>query len=350
MSSPPAPEGGRSALDGAVELLARAMDALGLNGTRLRWKWNRRRRDLGETGLRTAVLFRSATSRYKMCPSCRALVPRSASVCPECTATLAAVRAPGIGRLVSNVLPGATAATSLLLLANGALFVLMLMLTLSSGRAGGLFSAFDTITLIRFGSGLSVLTLGHAEWFRLVTPIFLHGGLLHFAFNSYALLQIGPLVEEEYGTERFAVVYLASGIVGNVFSQLVRPFLPWMNPTVNTVGASGAICGLIGLMLVYGMRRGGVLGTSFRSGMGQYALYILVFSFLPGVDGLCHLGGFVGGFLLGWVVPTGPFRSRGSALLWDALVLLSVVAILLSFYQVAVRGPESVRWLQALGA
>ena len=66
--------------------------------------------------------------------------------------------------------------------------------------------SFDGLTLVRLGS-LNALTLGHGEWWRLLTPIFLHGGLLHFALNTYALVQIGPLVEEEYGTERFAVIY-----------------------------------------------------------------------------------------------------------------------------------------------
>lgn len=341
MSSLPEPPPGL--LDRAVNLLARAMDSVGLNGTRLRWKWSQKRRDLAESGLKTTILLRSATSKHKMCPSCRALVPRSLAVCSECGEGLAAVRAPGIGRLVSNVIPGATAVTSLLLLVNGALFALMLMATLSSGRSQGLLAAFDPFTLVRFGSGLNPLTLGRGEWWRLIAPIFLHGGLLHFAFNSYALLRLGPLVEEEYGTERFVVVYLLSGILGNVFSQLFRPGV------INTVGASGAICGLIGLMLVYGMRRGGLHGTSLRSGMTQYAIYLFIFSFLPGVDLLCHFGGFVGGFLLGWVVPTGPFRSGATARVWETLVLASVLLILVSFWQVSIHGVLDARLVFSQG-
>jgi len=346
-----APEQNPDLIDRVVDLLARAMDAVGWNGSRLRWKWSRKRRDLGESGLRTVVLWRSATARYKMCPSCRMLVARSAASCPECGSGLAAVRAPGLSRLIGNVIPGATSASSLLLLANGALFVLMLMTSISSGRSRGLLSAFDPITLVRFGSGLNVLTIEHGEWWRIVTPIFLHGGLLHFAFNCYALLQLGPLVEEEYGTKRFAVAYLVSGIFGNVFSQYVRPvladFLPWLGPGVHTVGASGALCGLIGLMLVYGAKRGGA-GKSLRSGMTQYALYLLIFSFLPGIDLLCHLGGFVGGLLLGFVVPAGPVRNLRAASLWDGLVWALVLVILLAFSQVAVHGTESVRWLESL--
>jgi len=348
-----APEPAPGLIERAIDLLAKALNLLGLNGARLRWKWQQKRRDLGESGLRSAILWRSATSRYKMCPACRTLVPRSAASCPECARPLARVRAPGFGRLISNLIPGATAATSLLLLVNGALFVLMLMTTIGSGRSRGLLAAFDPITLVRFGSGLNLLTIAHGEWWRILTPIFLHGGLLHFGFNSYALLQIGPLVEEEYGTERFAVVYLVSGIFGNVFSQYLRPYLaqilPWIGPGVHTVGASGALCGLIGLLIAYGTRRGGVAGTSLRSGMTQYAVYLLVFSLLPGIDLLCHLGGFLTGFALGFLVPAGPLRGPRAGALWEGLLLALVLVILFAFYRVAAHGAESVRWLMSRG-
>ncbi len=323
------PEGEPGFLDRLVERTARAMDAVGLSGTRLRWRWNRRRRELGEAGLRTEIVMRGARTQHKMCPACRALVPRSASTCTECGAALSAVRAPGVGRLVSNMLPGATAATSLILLANGALFLLMLTAAMKSGRGAGLFAAFDGLTMVRFGSGYNPLTLGQHEWWRLVTPVFLHAGLIHFAFNSYALLQLGPLVEQEFGTERFAVAYLFCGITGNVASQILWPGFR------NTLGASGAICGLVGLLLVYGHRRGGAAGAAIRSSMMQSALLVLMMSFFSGIDLLCHLGGFAGGLALGWILPIGPFRSRASTVAWEAAAIGALVLVMASFWLVA---------------
>jgi rhomboid protease GluP len=276
-----------------------------------------------------------------MCRSCRALIPRAAATCPECGAGAATVRAPGLGRLVANVIPGATTATSLLLLANGALFALMLMTSLSDGTPRGLFAAFDGLTLIRFGSGFNPLTVGSSEWWRLVTPIFLHAGLIHFAFNTYALIQLAPLVEEQYGTERFVVLYVLTGICGNVFSQVFWPGIR------HTVGASGAICGMVGLLLAYGMRRGGAIGSWIRSSMMRSVVSVLLLSLLPGIDLLCHLGGLVSGFLLGWVVPAGVFRTRAAARAWSALLLLVVVLILWSFWQVAQHGPEAVQRILA---
>lgn len=324
-------------LDRAVDLLARAMDGLGLNGTRLRWKWNQKRMQFGEAGLRTEILWRSARGRHKMCPACRALVPRSARKCPECGRALASVSAPGLGRLLSNVLPGATAATSLLLLVNGFWFVMMIMAQVKAGGGFGLFSHFDSELLVRFGSGLSRPfrlsdgTVAGGEWWRLITAIFLHGSLLHFFFNSYVLLQLGPIVEGIFGTARFWVIYLCCGIAGSMLSQLLRP--------VNTVGASGAIMGLMGLLLIYGWRRGGALGESLKASMLRFAVYIIIFSLLVrGIDHFNHAGGFACGALLALIAPTGAYRGRGEAVFWQSASLAGVLLVLWAFYSVAASG------------
>ena len=203
-------------LDRLVELWARILDAVGLSGARVRWRWNQRRRDLGEAGLKAEMFVRSTRGAYKMCPSCRALVPRSASRCTECDATLTRVRAPGLSRIVANIVPGATATTLLLLLANTLLFAVVLLLPVrleghDPGSPVSRLFGFDGVSLIRYGSGYADLTVQLHEWWRIVTPIFLHGGLIHFVFNSMALVRLGPLVEDEYGTERLASIYLICG-------------------------------------------------------------------------------------------------------------------------------------------
>jgi len=332
---------GTGLLDLLVDWLARAMDALGLNGTRLRWKWNQKRMQIGERGLRSEILWRSARGKHKMCPGCRTLVPRSARKCPECGRSLAAVSAPGIGRMLSNVLPGATAATSLILLVNGFWFVMMIMAQVKAGGGSGggfsLFGSFDGELLTRFGSGLSRPfrlsdgTVTGGEWWRIVTPIFLHGGLIHFFFNSYVLLQLGPIVEEIFGTARYWVIYLCCGIAGSALSQFVRP--------VNTVGASGAIMGLMGLLLVYGWRRGGALGESLKASMLRFAVYIAIFGLLvPGVDNWNHAGGFACGALLALFVPSAGYRGRGEAAFWQTASLAGVLLVLWAFYNVAALG------------
>ncbi len=326
-------------LDELVELVAKAMDAVGLNGRRLRWQWSRRKIAIAEKKASASVMLRSAKGRHKMCRSCRSLVPRSARECPECGESLAEVRAPGISRLIGNLFPGISTATSILLLVNGFWFVLMLIAQLRSGSTQGLglMSAFDLELLVRFGGGLSrpmmlpdgIVTGG--EWWRLVTPIFLHGGLLHFFFNSYVLLQLGPISEEIYGTKKFWVIYLSCGIVGSAFSQLPRLTV--------TVGASGAIIGLMGLLLVYGWKYGGVLGQTLKSAMIRYGIYILVISFVLGssmrMDHLGHLGGFLCGALMGLVVAPATIREKSAGVVWDILAVAGSLVVLYSFYQVA---------------
>jgi rhomboid protease GluP len=319
--------------DRAVELLARGMDALGLNGQRMLWRWRRRRERLGEIGLRTEILLRSAKGRHKMCRSCRALVPRGAKVCPECDATMSDVAAPGVGRLLTNLLPGITAATSLIMLVNGFWFVMMVMAQI---KAGGGLAGFDLELLIRFGAGRSrpvIMPSGEitgGEWWRLITPIFLHAGLLHFIFNSFLLIQLGPIVEAIYGTRRFWVIYLACGIGGSMASQLPR--------SVTTVGASGAILGLIGLLLVHGWRSGSVLGQSMKQLTIRLMLYTVILSVVFNIDHLNHAGGFVTGALLALVVPHGEFRNRSEQNIWQLLALAGVALVLFAFLQVAAQG------------
>ncbi|HJQ99938.1 MAG TPA: rhomboid family intramembrane serine protease [Candidatus Polarisedimenticolaceae bacterium] len=334
-------------LDRAVELLARLYDAVGLNGTRLRWRWNQRRRDLGEAGMRAEMFARSTRGSYKMCPSCRALVPRSARTCSECGARLSAVRAPGLTRAVQNLIPGATATTGVILGVNTILFAVMLMIPVNvpGEEPGSPFArlwGFDGYTLIRYGSGYAPLTIFLHEAWRIVTPVFLHAGIIHFAFNSMALVQLGPLVEEEYGTERLAAIYLACGIAGSAASQYLRHS--------HTVGASGAICGLLGLLLVHGYRMGGAYGTRLRSAMMQNILIMGVLSFVvPRIDWMNHLGGLAMGALLGLVVPAGPFRSRGTEGLWQILAWGAVAIALASFWMMAGHGMADVQMVLSQG-
>lgn len=324
-------------LDRLIDLVARGLDAIGLNGTRLRWRWNQRRRQLGEVGLRSENLWRSGQGRHKMCPECRALVPRSAGKCSECNAALSQVRAPGYGRLLGNLLPQASMATALIVLVNGFWFLVLLLAQTKSGAPrgafGGLLASFDGQLLTVYGAGTSWLTLGGEPW-RLITPIFLHAGLIHFFFNTYVLMQLGPLTEAEFGTARFWCVYLACGLAGSAASQ-------WIHQTygsgVSTVGASGANLGLIGLLLAYGWRQGGARGEALRQGMLRYVTYIAIFSLLiRGIDHLNHAGGFVCGLMFGLLLRPGlPGRPGASA--WQVASLAGVVAVLWAFYHVAVR-------------
>jgi len=335
-------------LDSLVHAAARLLNAVGLNGNRLLWRWRQRRQNAAEAGYRRSILWRGAKAKHKMCNSCRALVPRDERLCPECGASLQSVSTPGVGRAVGNLFPGASSVTSLLLLVNGFWFVIMLLAQIKSGASGGggLFGGFSSELLVRFGSGLSDpvrLSSGEivgGEWWRLITPIFLHGGLLHFFFNSFILLQLGPVVQETYGAERFWVIYLLCGIVGAMTTFALTPWITG-RPFVNTVGASGAILGLIGLLLVFGLRHGSVLGQVMKRFIGRMVIYMIVLSLFVNIDHLNHIGGFLCGGALGFLVPARPPSHPAANAAWGLASLAGVLLVLFAFYKVALQGSLS---------
>ena len=322
-------------LDSIVDWIAGLLDGLGLNGKRLRWKWRQRRFNLSEQSLKTEIAWRSARAQHKMCPECRSLVGKGARKCPDCGAALSKVSTPGLGRSLANLFPGMSAITGLILLVNGFNFLLLMMAHFKAGVDMSLFSGFDTELVARFGSGVSRPTvfpdgsLRGGEWWRMVTPVFMHGSIIHFFFNSYLLVQLGPLVQDIYKS-RYWVIYLACGISGSLASQLPR--------YVNTVGASGAILGLIGLLLVHGLRNRDVLGQAMKSLLLRLIFYTVVLSLFFGIDHLAHAGGFFCGALMGLVLPSGEPRSWAEQTLWNVLGVAGVLLVLVSFGMVAGLG------------
>jgi len=321
-------------LDSLVKRVADIATSLGYNGGRIEWRWRRKKSEMAEAKLQREMLRRSAKGQHKMCPECRALVGRKERKCPECGQSLAGVSTPGMGRAASNLLPGVSSAVSLIMLVNGLWFVLMMMAAIRAGNGGGIFG-FDIEMMAQFGAGVSrprMLSTGAmtgGEWWRLITPIFIHGGLLHFLFNSFLLLQLGKLAEGIFGTARFWVFYLLCGISGSLASQLPR--------FVVTVGASGAIVGLVGLLMVYGYRSGGGLGHAMRALTMRLVFYTLILSFM-GIDHLNHIGGFACGALIGALVPVVSSRRNVSPAIWQLLAIAGVILVLAAFYQVAAFG------------
>ena len=138
------------------------------------------------------------------------------------------------------------------------------------------------------------------EYWRLVMPMFLHGGWLHILGNSYVLYILGPILERVYGDGRFATIYVASGIGGALLSMEVSKNV--------SVGASGAIFGIAGAMLVTGYAHRDVVpsrwGRSFGKGMIPFILLNLAFGLsVHGIDNWGHLGGLTTGALLALVIP-----------------------------------------------
>ncbi|MBI3244459.1 MAG: rhomboid family intramembrane serine protease [Chloroflexi bacterium] len=135
------------------------------------------------------------------------------------------------------------------------------------------------------------------EWWRLITPMFLHANLVHLAFNSYALYIFGPQVEAVFGYRRFFFIYLLSGVSGAVLSFALSP-----QPSV---GASGAIFGLVGSLLIYLFRHRQAFGDMGRRRLLEILTLAginLVIGLSPGIDNWGHVGGLLGGATLAWLI------------------------------------------------
>src|SRR6185436_19765149 len=123
-------------------------------------------------------------------------------------------------------------------------------------------------------------------WWRLVTFNFLHIGLMHLLFNSSALYQIGPQVEELYSSQKFVFLYLATGVFSAFASFAFN---------IGGAGASGSIFGLIGLMVVYGYRQGGSYGKAIMRQMLTWAVIGFFFGMIIGANNVAHAAGFAAG-------------------------------------------------------
>ena len=162
----------------------------------------------------------------------------------------------------------------------------------------GRLSGAKANVLFAFGAKINEAIAAGQLW-RLVTPIFLHGGLLHLLSNTYALYVISYECEMAYGPLAFSAIYLASGVWGNLFSYWFTPYL--------SVGASSSIFGLFSAYIVYLLNNYSILGRQARRQVTiLIALVIFNFAFgsAPGdaIDNSAHLGGAIGGALLSELV------------------------------------------------
>ena len=156
--------------------------------------------------------------------------------------------------------------------------------------------------------GASVVV--HGEWWRIVTAAFLHGSVMHIAFNMFALYQVGTIVEKAMGPLRYLLVY-ACAIAGSGAAVI------WFNYTQATLGASGAIFGLFGALVAIGLSlppRGMSIVTQT---VPIIAINLVLGFVIPNISVAAHVGGLLTGFAVGWLVFQIPsrYRDRANALI-----------------------------------
>ncbi len=231
-----------------------------------------------------------------LCPRCRRLISPDERLCPYCG--LARPASPFKNNPLGRTLLGENWMFKSLIWINIGMFVFSILL---NPRAIGLnlnplsFLAPDNRSLLLLGATGTIPIDRFGRWWSLVAANYLHGGILHIFFNLMALSQIAPLVQREFGRYRLIIIYTVGGIGGFYASYLAGIGF--------TIGASAALCALLGAAVYYGKSRGGVYGQAIYRQIGGWALAILAFGLIvPGINNWGHGGGFIAGALLGMVL------------------------------------------------
>jgi len=267
-----------------------------------------------------------------LCPNCRKLISSDEPVCPYC-----GIKNPGSwwkSSLGSSLLSNPAEAVNIIIGVNVVFFILSLLINPShigiSGNPLAFLSPSDNSLFLLGATGAIPIKLFH-RWWTLGSASFLHGGILHIAFNMLALRQLGPFVIFEYGLNRFVIIYILSGVAGFALSYAAGvPF---------TIGASASICGLIGAVLYYGKSRGGIYGQAiYKQAMGWIFGLVVMGLLFPGINNWGHGGGIAAGVLLGLLLKYNDYSAetmldRMGSMLCTAMTVLilawSVVQVFL---------------------
>jgi rhomboid protease GluP len=278
-------------------------------------------------------MFGGGEKRPGLCPACGTLVGINETRCHQCGTNLRFGLA-AWSKGLSEFFGGHAPVTVGLLILNIIFFAAELMGTMQAGKLQGLsiLWGMDTEVTYRLGASFGPSIYQGHEWYRLITALFLHGGLIHIGFNMMVLLDVGPIAEEVYGSARYLFFYVVMGAASFLVSSLAGHF---------SVGASGAIMGIIGLLIAITTRRGGENMRQMRSRLISWVVSIFALGFLVGglrTDNWGHFGGLAAGFLLGKVFadrqPTnGAEKTQAYALGWlaGAVIVASIVSMVLHY-------------------
>lgn len=254
-----------------------------------------------------------------ICPDCMHSAPVGHQ-CPDCVAQARR----GLRR--ASIRLGGASLTRALIVANVAVFVLTVLVS----RVGAVTGRFGGLALLRLGA-MNPLAVAEGQYWRLVTAMFLHAGILHLLLNMYGLWLFGSVIEGTLGRWRFLAIYFASGVLASVTS------LVFGDPRSVSVGASGAIFGLLGAWVAYNLRRrGSALASANLRTAGLIVAVNLFLGFtLPGIDNLAHLGGLAAGVAAGFAAEGYGPRALRPLVQVLGFASLAAVAAALTAWRVA---------------
>lgn len=272
------------------------------------------------------VKMSQPANRSILCPNCRRLISGDEKRCPHC-----GIAAPG-ARWKNNPLTRGWGSGDLLIryiiFANVGLYLLSLLIS-SNVMASGfnpLFALAPSGKVLLYLGATGTIAIHNGGWWSIIASNYLHAGVLHIFFNMMAFNQIAILITRLFGPYRFFTIFTLSGVGGFIASYFAGVYI--------TVGASAALCGLIGAALFYGKNRGGVFGQAVYKQIGVWAVIIVLSGFMiPQVNNFAHIGGMAAGALAAMLL--GYAEKRRENLLHRALAgVCMVVTVMVLLFMV----------------
>ncbi len=184
------------------------------------------------------------------------------------------------------------------------------------------------VTIRLLGSNDHAMVLQHGQWWRLATAAYLHLGVIHIAFNGMVLHSLGIAAESFWGKARYWSAFVLAGAGSNLISLAYYGLVRGV--PVNAAGGSGAIFGLLGMLLAYAYRHPHRMDEGVRQRLKRWAVFALLFGVFVGADNAAHMGGLVCGLALGYGLADTRDQAAGSRFdkLWSAIALACVVLTL----------------------
>ncbi|MDH5560121.1 MAG: rhomboid family intramembrane serine protease [Deltaproteobacteria bacterium] len=267
-----------------------------------------------------------------ICPNCKKLISSYNQTCPHC-----GIKKPERTHNIIRVFGGSRLNfVKIIITANIVLFTLCYLLPFilpehqvpaNKGLLGILPSpSVVSLHLLGWADPHQIL---NGSWWLLITAIFLHGGVLHILFNMMWFKDLGPTTQELFSPHKMVIIYLISGVMGNLlavlnpsimglFSILIRP--------APIIGASGAVFGLIGAIIAFGKKSGGLYGRHLVRQLGLWAIILIVMGFIiPGISNAAHIGGFITGFVIGYLLPVRASQSSELKFVIIAVILYLII-------------------------
>ncbi len=314
-----------------LERIVNLLGRLGFNTTRLKWKLfqHQKRMQQPRYGMRLPVALQWLSYPHKKCSHCNGIVDRDARTCEHC-----GKRVPSMFTYRAMRLFGVAAPQGSPIMLG--VFFLVMLVNFALGIAMQGWSALmspTNATLTAFGAWSPLLAVVQHETWRYLAFGLGHIGLIHIAFNMFALTQVGPIIEQRIGPWRMLVLITIGQIAAAAASHYYY-FNYREQLLAVTAGASGWLFGLIGFGISHFHHQAGVL-KDYQTQLIRWGIYSLIFGFIIGANNAAHVGGMLAGLALGFIPEPRRQTAKPAQLAWNTAAVISALLWLITLAYLA---------------